>query len=535
MKYFLGHLVAAQSLYIHGADARFLRGKQHFLSGLARELERESMKDLRSRRSFCDPGNGWEKEWADEFDGNELDRTSWEPISSHGHSHDAPVDGLNVTACRSGHCRPENVKVANGKLTIKSERSAEDASLYYTGAVTSKGHRAWKDNEPYRMCISAKLPGSVINSQGVWPAIWMLPDNGISDKCLDEGEVDILEMVNGDGKVYGTYHWMSSWPKQTCGDFDTFHKSVASESHPLSWENRFHEYAIERSSDHISFVIDGDVVQTVTADEFEGRTLSHSPFFLILNTAIGGGWPGEPTISTEMPIEHSIDYVRVARKSSKDTSFVQVEPEAGPECLYINLATRLDRKASMEVQLAETGLKCQRMDAVSMDAAKISGREACRRSHLKALAEIEASNAPYGIVLEDDAVWNQDPAVVNDILSRVKESISKYPVILLACNGYGKPTDEPWMLAVQDCQTTSAYVIRKDYISTLRKVWETETTEAYPVDLAWKRLQIQDHWGMTQPKLMIQGASFSDIENRHVDYGVFHMQNGSNASLNQTI
>jgi len=276
--------------------------------------------DEEPRRSFCEPGNGWAMDFEDEFSGDQLDTSTWAPIMSSGKmSHVAPVDGLNVTACRRAECRADNIEVSRGALRLRSDRSDTNHLEFSTGAVTTKGHRAWSDNEPYRLCVSAKLPAGGSN-KGLWPAIWMLPENGVSEQCLDEGEVDILEMINGDGKAYSTYHFLSSWPEKSCGDFDTYHKSVAHAEQPAAWGSSFHEYAIERTSDRIDFVLDGQVVRTVTTDRSKGRVLSHSPFYLIINTAIGGSWPGDPDHSTSMPVEHAIDYVRVVRQTSKNKS-----------------------------------------------------------------------------------------------------------------------------------------------------------------------------------------------------------------------
>merc|ERR1719323_1116153 len=107
-----------------------------------------------------------------------------------------------------------------------------------------------------------------------------------------------MEMVNGDGNVYSTLHWMSCWPGKQCGDFDTYHKSrFASTRMPPTWSSGFDEYAVERSPEHVAYLIDGEVKINVTSDSL-GAPLSHSPFFLILNTAIGGAWPGEPAPTT---------------------------------------------------------------------------------------------------------------------------------------------------------------------------------------------------------------------------------------------
>jgi beta-glucanase (GH16 family) len=142
----------------------------------------------------------------------------------------------------------------------------------------------------------------------------MLPDNGLSERCLDEGEVDIMEMINGDGGAYSTYHYMTSWPNLTCGDFNTYHKSRNTLTRLENFDTDFHEYAIERSRDHLAYAIDGRVVHHVPAKHLNIE-LSHSPFFLILNTAIGGAWPGEPTHETQLPVDHAVDYVRVSRRS----------------------------------------------------------------------------------------------------------------------------------------------------------------------------------------------------------------------------
>jgi beta-glucanase (GH16 family) len=268
-------------------------------------------------KSFCEE-DGFVSEWADEFSGQELDRSVWQVIDGQGRTagpQTSVVAGLEVTACRTAECRTDNVQVKNGKLYLLSERDASNSSQFFTGAITTKGRKVWGDSPAYRMCISAQLPGRQGPlGKGVWPAHWMLPDNGISDSCLDEGEMDIMEMVNSDGGAYSTFHWMTSWPEKKCADFDTYHKSThALTRMPDDWNLAFHEYAVERSGEHLAFAVDGQVTLNVSARD-ANTELSHTPFFLILNTAIGGGWPGEPTSSTHLPVEHVIDYVRVSRR-----------------------------------------------------------------------------------------------------------------------------------------------------------------------------------------------------------------------------
>mmetsp|Transcript_79956 Transcript_79956/g.242717 ORF Transcript_79956/g.242717 Transcript_79956/m.242717 type:complete len:378 (+) Transcript_79956:61-1194(+) len=288
--------------------------RPEFLWSQGPALASSAVESSGSRPSFCDAGAGWEREWGDEFEGGALDPRAWSTIgSSERGPLGAPVGSLSVVACRTAVCRAENVRVSGGALRLLSERDAGNSSKFYTGAVTTKGRLSWADSPAYRLCVSARLPSGSQN-QGVWPAHWMLPDNGISERCLDEGEMDIMEMINGDGQVYNTYHWMSSWPGQKCADFSTYHKSSARSTRmPATWSSDFHEYAVERSPDHVAYVVDGQVILNATTASL-GTQLSHTPFFLVLNTAIGGPWPGEPTSSTSLPLEHAIDYVRVARK-----------------------------------------------------------------------------------------------------------------------------------------------------------------------------------------------------------------------------
>jgi beta-glucanase (GH16 family) len=271
-----------------------------------------------SRSSFCG-SPGWAQEWADEFDGDALDTASWSAV---GRSGDTEFDdGLVLGSCRSATCRPENVGVSGGLLHLRTGR---DGAVYHTAAVASRGKRAFDDQTPYRLCTSAKLPGarSDGDQQGVWPAIWMLPNNG-SAGCVDRmtrdpdmGEMDLLEMLNGDGVVWSTYHWMrrSLGCHLANASLDPSHQSrFAKTPLPPDWESTFHEFAVERSTSHVAYAIDGSVVFNESAEEI-GSSLSHEPFYVILNTAIGGSWPGEPSASTRLPVELLVDYVRVARR-----------------------------------------------------------------------------------------------------------------------------------------------------------------------------------------------------------------------------
>lgn len=154
--------------------------------------------------SFCDPAPGWTAAWNEEFDGNSLNAADWNTIV-----------GTDVGGCRDALCTAANVVVSGGVLTLISNNNTVGNYNYTTGAVTTAGKHNWTYAPAYRLCVSAILPGGKdAAGQGLWPAIWLMPDVHSCDPDL--GEIDILEEISGEGVGYGTYHWQTTYPKQNC-------------------------------------------------------------------------------------------------------------------------------------------------------------------------------------------------------------------------------------------------------------------------------------------------------------------------------
>jgi beta-glucanase (GH16 family) len=107
-------------------------------------------------------------------------------------------------------------------------------------------------------------------------------------------------------QAHGTYHWQSDVPKKNC-TYPVDHQEVTVSVKMAEWDTQYHEYAVEHGAGYVAFVYDGVVALNSSSPMFWGV-----PFYVILNTAVGGGWPGEPTNATVFPTTHSIDYVRVA-------------------------------------------------------------------------------------------------------------------------------------------------------------------------------------------------------------------------------
>lgn len=156
-----------------------------------------------------------------------------------------------------------------------------------------------------------KIPGSpgcsVASCQGVWPAFWLL-GNDIETKNWPRcGEIDIMEWIGSEpGKLHATLHGPGY-----CGD-KGLHGVVALPAR-RRYHGEYHVFAVEWSASVIQWFLDGVLYHTVArADLPAGKKwVFDHPFFLIINLAIGGSWPGYPTDATLFPQSLHVDYIRV--------------------------------------------------------------------------------------------------------------------------------------------------------------------------------------------------------------------------------
>lgn len=137
--------------------------------------------------------------------------------------------------------------------------------------------------------------------QGMWPAFWML---GTGGGWPDAGEIDVMENVGFEpNTVHGTIHGPGYSGAEGIG---------AGYSIGSPFADGFHTFRVEWSPNKIVWKVDGNVYQTRTPADLGGdRWVFDHPFFVILNLAVGGYWPGDPNGSTVFPNTLTIDYVRV--------------------------------------------------------------------------------------------------------------------------------------------------------------------------------------------------------------------------------
>ncbi|MFF5563227.1 family 16 glycosylhydrolase [Streptomyces sp. NPDC012623] len=148
-----------------------------------------------------------------------------------------------------------------------------------------------------------KLP----RGQGIWPAFWMLGDDIGSVGWPNSGEIDVMENVGHEpSTVHGTIHGPGYSGAAGIGAGYSLPNGEA-------FADSFHTFAVDWSPNSISWSVDGNVYQTRTPADLGGNQwVFDKPFFVILNLAVGGDWPGSPDGSTSFPQQLVVDYVRVS-------------------------------------------------------------------------------------------------------------------------------------------------------------------------------------------------------------------------------
>ena len=242
---------------------------------------------------------GWELVWHDEFDGDEIDLTSW--------TYDIGGWGWGNGEAQYYTSRPRNARLANGLLVIEAHQEKHENSYYTSARMLTQGLREFRYG---RFEARIKVPAGA----GLWPAFWMLGSDFIH-QAEDEanrwpfvGEIDIMEYVGREPDlILGTVHGpgyagslgLSKWFRQ---DYE-----IADE---------FHTYAIEWDYDGIRWFYDDQMYYDLPRTGVGTRDwVFDGEFFLIVNLAVGGLFPGPIALDLEFPVQMYVDYVRVYQQT----------------------------------------------------------------------------------------------------------------------------------------------------------------------------------------------------------------------------
>jgi beta-glucanase (GH16 family) len=203
--------------------------------------------------------------------------------------------------------RTQNAHIQDGNLVITALQETYTGSDGITRNYTSARIKTAGMLEQKYGRFEARI--QIPQGQGMWPAFWMLGNNIGTVGWPTCGEIDIMENIGKESdKVHGSMHG----PGYSGGNSLTAADTLASGK----FADDFHLFAVEWEPNVVRFYVDSTLYETRTpADMPSGATwVFDHPFFIILNVAVGGDWPGPPDNTTVFPQNMLVDYVRVYTK-----------------------------------------------------------------------------------------------------------------------------------------------------------------------------------------------------------------------------
>ncbi len=248
------------------------------------------------------PGPNWTLVWSDEFNGPAgatPDATKWTPDvggSGNGNSeleyntnnNNTHMDGTGNLVIEARKENPANYQCWYGGCTYTSGRITTQNKFSYTyGKIEAR----------------IKIP----YGQGLWPAFWLLGANINTVPWPTCGEIDVMENIGREpGTVHGTVHGPGYSGSNGIGGPYTLPNNQA-------FSSAYHTFGVQWDANNVVYSVDGTTYFTVTRAmvESHGQWVYDHPFFIILNVAVGGAWPGNPDGTTVFPQRMSLDYVRV--------------------------------------------------------------------------------------------------------------------------------------------------------------------------------------------------------------------------------
>jgi beta-glucanase (GH16 family) len=271
----------------------------------------------------------WQLVWSDEFDGDGIDPRKWGFEIGNGffdyNSH-TYVPGWGNQELQYYTSEPANASVSDSCLTIRAIREQIHGCGYSSARLRT---RTRAGTPLFAKCYGrfefrAKVPWG----KGLWPALWLLPLDEAYGPWAASGEIDVMEIVGERPQEYlGSLHFGSGFPK----------RELVTHVHALAGGSTvadFHEYAVEWEPGEIRWLVDGQHWATQKSwwscsRQRNGKGLAargaadlndwpapfDRPFYILMNVAVGGNFPGVPNRETRFPAELVVDYVRVYEKA----------------------------------------------------------------------------------------------------------------------------------------------------------------------------------------------------------------------------
>jgi beta-glucanase (GH16 family) len=239
----------------------------------------------------------WQLAWSDEFNGSVGPDWVFETGNGSG--------GWGNNELQ--YYRRENATIENNTLAITARREDFGGFRYTSARMKTQGVKNFRYG---RIEARMKLPAFA----GAWPAFWMLGSNLPQVGWPDSGEIDVMEHVNAEDRTYGTIHWR---------DHNSTYAQYSGNT-PVTVQD-WHVYAVEWDANAIRWYVDGTKYHEASIlNSVNGTEEFHRDFFLLLNFAIGGNWPGFTVDESKLPAKMYVDYVRVYTPGAGPTGVATV-------------------------------------------------------------------------------------------------------------------------------------------------------------------------------------------------------------------
>jgi len=189
----------------------------------------------------------------------------------------------------------------SGNLVITAKEQDMGGKKYTSARLKTQGIKTFTYGR-----IEARM--KISQGQGLWPAFWMLGEDIADNPWPACGEIDIMENV---GKEPNIIHATLHGPGYSGGEGPTKQYMLSA---PVA--SAFHVFAVEWEPNTIRWYVDDTLYSTKTKSDIPSSAswVYDHPFFIIMNLAVGGSWPGNPDGTTTFPQQLQVDYVRVCQK-----------------------------------------------------------------------------------------------------------------------------------------------------------------------------------------------------------------------------
>ena len=238
---------------------------------------------------------GYTLAWSDEFNTNALDAASWSAETGDG----CPaVCGWGNNELQYYLAPPNNLFFQDGKMIIEAKSETYGGKNYTSSRIKTQGKKSFRFG---RVDIRALLP----KGKGIWPALWMMPQDNVFGGWPRSGEIDIMELVGSEpSKASATVHYGPGPGSILINRSYTLPGST--------FNDAFHVFSMEWQQDVMKFYVDNNLYSTITKADLGGNNYPFNEnFYFIINMAVGGNLPGSPDANTLFPQWFIVDYIRI--------------------------------------------------------------------------------------------------------------------------------------------------------------------------------------------------------------------------------